>query len=245
MRSRWSVLSPILCGVVVLSGCARSGRPSPADEARAVAKPSADDSSSKPQPSAQDGQPNGTKQEGSAEFRFPEDAGGALLAKRLRPDRPPEPERTTQPRRRAAPRSLEDPQPPLPPAVVSESRLKLESVALRLQPSLTLEETLDDVAEAQLLHCAALPEGERVRTPSEDVKVPPPLPRLATPLPDRASLEDPTQDVSSAAVVAAPPPVRKLPVPFQRVNLPDPFENRTAIRPPPLGEEEVPGTPRP
>ena len=72
--------------------------------------------------------------------------------------------------------------------------------------------------------------GPRFRLPSADVNQPVPLPVLARPAPDRAPLDDPTADASWTAAVAAAPPVRTAPVPFLRLNLPDPFELRDAIR---------------
>jgi hypothetical protein len=247
MRSRWFVLPPVLFGLLTVGACARAGRPAPANEPQPPAVKPADDPPQPPQQPQQPEQkkPAGNQQAQQPEFRFPDDAGGVLLARLLRPGTKSEPDRTTQPRRKPAGSGLDDPQPPLPQAVASVPRLNANPISLRLHPRLNLEETLDGLAEAQPLSSGAMPQGERVRTPAQDVKVPPPLPRVATPVPDRASLEDPTQDLSAAAVQTAQPTVRHVPVPFQRVNLPDPFENRNVARPPPLGEEEVPGTPRP
>jgi hypothetical protein len=43
-------------------------------------------------------------------------------------------------------------------------------------------------------------------------------------------LGDPTPEVSLAAVLAQPVPVRSAPAPFLRLNLPDPFEHAQAVR---------------
>jgi hypothetical protein len=87
-----------------------------------------------------------------------------------------------------------------------------------------------------------------VRHPGPEVNRPVPLPILAQPAPDRASLDDPTADLSAAAVQAAAPPPRTAPAPFLRLTLPDPFEPRNAVRlrTPPADEGgPVTATPRP
>ena len=69
-----------------------------------------------------------------------------------------------------------------------------------------------------------------VRLAAVDVNEVPPLPILAKPVPDRASLADPTMEASTAAAVANAIPVRISPAPFVRLNLPDPFEHHHAVR---------------
>jgi len=248
MRSRWTALLPPLCGVLALGGCARQAAPDPANEARAAAP--AAERVVRGQAPDRDKSDKGDKREvPSAEpFRFPADAGGAVAEKRLRPALPPETETSSGPHRRPAPR-LDEPEPPLPLAVAAEPRLPPQRGPSRLTPRpLRTEETLDDAPEAHPAFVVTMAVGERVRTePAPDVRQPAPLPPLATPVPDRASLEDPTRDAADAAASAATPPQRRQPVPFQRVSLPDPFENRRVIRPPALGPESVPAVtvPRP
>ena len=75
-----------------------------------------------------------------------------------------------------------------------------------------------------------LPAGELVRAPSVDVNRPPPLPGLGGPALDRAPLDDPTADGSLAAALAAAPPERTAPAPFQKLTVPDPFEHRQVVR---------------
>jgi hypothetical protein len=90
--------------------------------------------------------------------------------------------------------------------------------------------------------------GERLRVPSVDVEQPPALPPSAQPVPDRAAAADPTLAASRDAVLAVTMPGRKNPAPALRLTLPDPFENRDAVRlRAPLGEEPVPDAtpPRP
>jgi hypothetical protein len=82
-----------------------------------------------------------------------------------------------------------------------------------------------------------------VKWPTPDPNEPAPLPILAQPKSDRASLTDPTADASTDAALSGTIPVRENPAPFLRVNLPDPFENRQTIRVRnPLPEDPTPHT---
>ncbi len=57
-----------------------------------------------------------------------------------------------------------------------------------------------------------------------------PLRRLAKPLSDRGPFVDPTLDLSTEAVLRAPLPGRKRPIPFVAINLPDPYERRQSVK---------------
>lgn len=83
---------------------------------------------------------------------------------------------------------------------------------------------------------------QRVRVPSVDVNQPIPLPILAKPSADRAPLDDATTEASNAAVLSARTPERTKPMPFLKLTLPDPFENRRPVVPPLTPSEEVPNT---
>jgi hypothetical protein len=72
--------------------------------------------------------------------------------------------------------------------------------------------------------------GAPIRLSAPDVNQPPPLPILANPGIDRASLDDPTADESLKSALSAVPPIRSNPAPFLRLNLPDPFENAQTVR---------------
>ncbi len=188
----------------------------------------------------QEGAPAQGQSEG---FRFPNDRGGALLARLLTPERQPLPaDRPTGPRPRAVPRSLDNPAPELPPVATLVPHLPAGSGRTKLMPRLTLEETLDGMAEPSRLSLAPLPEGERIRLPAADFNQPVPLPVLAQPLPDRASLDDPTTEVSLAEAVMGVVPPRTTPTPFWKQTLPDPFEFRQPVGRPALapGDEDVP-----
>ncbi len=80
-----------------------------------------------------------------------------------------------------------------------------------------------------LLLAQTLPPGAKPGS-AEDSSKPIALPVLARPVPERAALEDPTRDASAAAAVAAPIPQRTRPLPFQRLSVPDPFENRGPVQ---------------
>jgi hypothetical protein len=58
-----------------------------------------------------------------------------------------------------------------------------------------------------------------------DTNSPLPIPILARPLPDRASLGEPAFEASLSAAMKPFMPARDRPVPFIAYNLPDPFEH--------------------
>lgn len=98
------------------------------------------------------------------------------------------------------------------------------------------------------LLCSAAPEpprpapAARVHVPSMDVNKPMSVPILAKPLPDRAPVDDVTADASNAAAISATMPQRTKPAPFQKVSLPDPFENRKPVAPAVSSSEQVPNS---
>jgi hypothetical protein len=174
-------------------------------------------------------------------FRFPDDAGGALLAKVLPPSEAggPSADRTRGPRRLTQSK-LTPPALPLPPAVAVLPRLPA-SKRQPLRPRLTLEESLDNVTiRAPLPQAPALPAGERIRVASPDVNQPMPLPALARPATDRAPVEDVTAEASAAAAVAAPMPQRTTPAPFLKLTVPDPYEHRRPLGLPVPAESAAP-----
>ncbi|HZZ77090.1 MAG TPA: hypothetical protein VFE62_01145 [Gemmataceae bacterium] len=70
-----------------------------------------------------------------------------------------------------------------------------------------------------------LPTEPLIQLPSLDANTPAPLPILAKPAKDRASLGDPAFETSLEAALKSVTPTRDRPVPFTPFNLPDPFEN--------------------
>jgi hypothetical protein len=167
-----------------------------------------------------------------APFRLPADATGKLLGKVLapaaRPGRldnparaapaPVPPPRLTEP---VAPLPEVTPDPPRLPAIVKRSPIRPEFV----QPE-ALEELF---VEPEVPRRPSFVTGKRTQVPSDDGALAPPLPVLAQPVPDRVSLEDATMDVSTAGALSAALPVRSTPAPYQRMTIPDPYENRQPL----------------
>jgi hypothetical protein len=186
-------------------------------------------------------------------FRFPDDKAGTLLAKVLPPmvDRQALVDRAPTPRR-SPPASLELPALPLTPAVAPLPRVDLEPRKAELRPRLVVDEKLAPGFDVVLPQAQSLPTSERLRQVGIDVNMPPALPVLAVPFPDRASLDDPTVEASAAAALAAVIPERTTPVPFGRISVPDPFENHAPVRlagspaepaVPPVGPPRTPNQP--
>ena len=79
--------------------------------------------------------------------------------------------------------------------------------------------------QSQMPQQIELPTSPLLRLPAVDVQTPLPIPILAQPQKDRASLGDPALEASLAAALMPFAPVRDRPVPFRALNLPDPFEH--------------------
>lgn len=225
MNRRWPVYLLFGAAGGLLGGLASfgvPGSPAPTEEPfmpGVVRAQAADEPTPKPEPPPE-----------PPSFRFPDDAGGALLAKVLPPSEAggPSADRTRGPRRSTNRRELA-PALPLPPALPVLPRLPA-SQGKPPRPRLTLEESLEEVAtHAALPQAPTLPAGERVRVASPDVNQPLPLPTLARPAPDRAPVEDVTGDASTTAALAAPMPRRTRPAPFLKLTVPDPYENRRPL----------------
>jgi len=178
----------------------------------------------------------------AAEYRLPDDAGGKLVSRLVEPtQRPPERE-SRKSRLSKTPTRIDNPHAPLPPQVASLPRLP-DAPRRPLLPQVVAPEPLFGMEEVigGLPHALSFPAQERVRIESEDVARPVALPRQAQPLSDRAAVADPTADVSRSAALSAPLPERETPAPFQRITLPDPFENQETVKlNVPDGEETLP-----
>jgi hypothetical protein len=167
-----------------------------------------------------------------APFRLPEDQAGELLGKVL-------PLRlSSQPLNnpiRAVPR-------PVPFPTFAEPRLALPAVTPDLprlpevvrkapaRPQFVQEEGLEDsFTELTVPREPSFVTGKRTREVSDDASLPPPLPVLAVPVPDRVSLDDATTEVSTAEVLSAELPPRSTPAAFQRMTVPEPFEHHLPL----------------
>jgi hypothetical protein len=168
-------------------------------------------------------------------FPFPEDQGGALLARVLSPEGSPPP----RPGHSRADPGLPEPAlpegvdtPALPPAadLMPPPRLPAPGRARPLRPWFVARETLDPLpGEVAVPEAPRFAVGPRLRVPALDVNEPPPLPLLGRRVPDRASLEDATGSASAQAALAAKVPQRTTPALFLRLTLPDPYEHRRPL----------------
>jgi hypothetical protein len=177
-------------------------------------------------------------------FPFPDDRGGTLVRATVTPtERMPPLTRARAPKHRPVPASLESPPLPMTPVVAEVPRVPMQIRRDVLRPRLVTEETtvrsLEDPVLPQMVIFFV---GEKTKEASVDVNLPPSLPILAQPLPDRASLADATLDASAEAAVAAAIPRRTMPAPFLKMDVPDPYENRRPVHLPVPDEPDTPAS---
>jgi hypothetical protein len=207
------------------------------DEKQSAAKPA--------QGSASASDTETKKDEG---FRFPGDQGGQLLSKLLAPSAPPPDDRSKK-QPTAGPGAIEHPRLPPPQIVANMPRIPDEPSSRKLQPGSVPEEfPLSDYhGTPRPPHGQFLPAGELIRLATIDVNLAIPLPVLARPVANRASLDDPSLDTSKEAALSATMPARTQPAPYFRADLPNPFEFREAIQSKTILEENpmpFAGTPK-
>jgi hypothetical protein len=223
-----------------LPGCGRPTAPAVAEEQKPAEVATVRAQSDEP-----------PKDEADDGFRFPDDKGGRMLAQALPPaDKAPAPAESVPPAPKPLPGApaLEQPSVPLAPAQGQVPRLPAGRTGPPLRPRSLPEELPPAGSRPEPPQTIQLPTGERVRLPGPDVNQPVPLPLLATPAPDRTALDDPTADFSAAAAQSGTVPARQAPAPFGRVGLPDPFENRNAVKlreAPPEKSDPVKAAPKP
>jgi hypothetical protein len=188
----------------------------------------------------------GEEKEGAAApFRLPNDDGGKLLGKVLPPRQQPGPLNNPGRERNRSTKAphFEPTEVALPRSEGMVPRLREPRRERKLQPHLLTEEELGGPFDAPAVpQRPSFTPGERTRIELESSAVPPPLPIMGRPVPDRASLDDPTTDVSTEAALAAPLPRRTAPAPYQRLGVPDPYENRRPLLVPVPAERELPVT---
>jgi hypothetical protein len=129
-----------------------------------------------------------------------------------------------------APAGLEKPQLPLPSTPISVPRAAPMKVAAPPQPTTVAEELPQLPRQSLPALRSAEPVTVALRRRGPNLDEPPPLPLLASYQPDRTPLADATAEASRASILAKTPSLRAEPAPFIPWNLPDPFENRDAIR---------------
>jgi predicted small lipoprotein YifL len=233
-RGTRRTIATVMAGALLssLAGCGKSpalGEPAIAIQSEVEASPARRE---EPKSEAGSSEKSAALPSGTA-FTFPADNGGKLLAKLLPPSdlRPLSPAAPEGPRARPIPTAIEWPSAALSPGKPVPPRLPLPKTA-DIHPRALPEPLPADFARLDPTPPARirLPEGELTRLPAPNASRPLPLPPLAQPVSDRASLEDPTADYSARAVIGAALRPRTTPVPFLKVNLPDPFENAEMVR---------------
>lgn len=167
-------------------------------------------------------------------FAFADDGGGKALAKIL-PPRPPArlpPDPRTGPKPRNGLAALEQPE-----ASLAKPAATIPGLGQPKRSPL-LPRSVPDAAPLAYLQTDPvapqrpdLPQTVPVRQRARDVNEPLALPSQAKPVADRAPLDDPTAEFSAQRVVAHRPAMRSTPVPFTRMNLPEPFEHRALTKP--------------
>ncbi len=211
-------ITGLLCVILAASlGCGRPAVVAPSGDSLSAAEPSPH--SAKEADNEAYGPP----------FHFPDDAGGALLAKVLPPTDVKEPLSATNPGpgRLAPPAGFDAPPLTLPPSQALPLSPPAKGNRTPLAPHLTVDETLGlGHGDPEPPQPRSFVTGDLIRLPSVDANLPIPLPILAQPTADRASLDDPTLEASADAARAASMPQRTQPVPYFRVMLPDPFDYR-------------------
>jgi hypothetical protein len=210
---------------LLLSGCGKQAvRVGPEADAHGADSPDS-------VPSDQDTTPPNTP----SEFIFPTDKGGQLLAEKLRPANQITPLPANSPaqsKSRYGPPAVENPDLPLPATAIPGPSSIPNPKAKPVRPALIHREPPLFRQRIELADpdSVKLPAGPRIAWPSPDVNQPIPLPILARQVHDRASLDDPSGEASLAAALAPTVPDRTTPAPFLKLNLPDPFEHRNAVR---------------
>jgi hypothetical protein len=237
-------MKPLVRIALLSAGCLAAACSRPAAPERPSLEPVARGQRPDEQADADKDKSTQTSERDGSSFAFPADKGGKLLARELPPPQQvPSPEVPVRPRSLPTfPRGFDRPDLPLPPSLSDMPRPPAGTASVVKRPQQVLDEPFptghDSLTPPET---PLLPAGAGVRLPSPDATLPVPLPLLAQPQTDRASLDDPTVEASLLAALSEVPPLRVNPAPFQRLALPDPFEHRETVRlRVPLAEETSP-----
>jgi hypothetical protein len=157
-------------------------------------------------------------------FAYPTDAAGKKVAAALAPDVPPTPvlPTTAKPQERSS--EIDRGELPAPKVTVALPSPPLPK-ARPAKPTPPAERVPHDLGNAAAENPAGakLTERPRVRAASADAG-PAELPRLASAVPDRAPLDDPTTEIAAARAVLTALPLPGVVGWFVRFGVPDPFE---------------------
>jgi hypothetical protein len=240
------VLVLALVGISIgICGCKPSRNA--ALEVKAVAAANPEPAPAEPVPSPDDPAPQ-QPQPPVTPFAFPEDWGGKLLERTLPPSMALHSARegARGPLPRKVPVFIEQPEVTLAPAPLSLPALATAArKPLRPWPLTDTFPFQANQDEPQIPDRPRLASGVPSSQRAPNVNEPPPLPTLAKPVTGRASFEDPTADFSNEQAIARELPLRTKPAPFQRVDLPEPFEPKRTPRPMETEPTVVPPVPMP
>jgi hypothetical protein len=210
----------LVFGSVALAGC---GGPTDAPVATNSPVPPVAPAAPPPAPELPFAQPPAAKPPDP--LPLPTDAGGVAVGKALMPAVPgsPEPPTAKAPRPRVTDfdrgeLSLPRVVGPLPPPPAARGK--------PLTPSPPAEHPPRSLGDAAAVGADAFPLPDRplVRAAGPANPGAADVPALARQLPDRASVEDPTVDLSAQGVIRTPLPLPAASLPFLREVIPNPFE---------------------
>jgi hypothetical protein len=166
-------------------------------------------------------------------FKFTDDDAGKIFSKILVPLPPPplSPLATKAQSERILPAGIAEPRPATLPSSLVPVRIPLPS-RVDARPSPLPERVPADIAglHSDRPERIELPVGGLTRLATPDVRQPVTVPILGRPVPDRASLDDPTAEFTASSVFNKNLPLRTTAAPFVKTNLPDPFENSEAAK---------------
>jgi hypothetical protein len=178
------------------------------------------------------------------EFAFPPDLAGQQLPRVVAPKAPPLPQTEKfgqTPLARTPSAKLLDPDSSRPVVFAPAPVMLPKSAGLKpYSPAEHVPAEIGYGADAVPAK-PTFPAGPGITTRIRDVALPPDLPILGRPVPDRASLDDPTADTGNAAIVEKSNTPALPPSAFVRTGLPDPFELADQVKPkvPPTADPVV------
>lgn len=165
---------------------------------------------------------------------FADDAEGKLLVAKLQPTEAAETPKTRGAKQTVQPPAkVEKPEPALPAQRAELKRGELAVASKPVRPYLLSTESplAREVIEMALPQRILMQVGPLVRVPTVDVERIQPLPYLSDkPAADAAATTDPTVNFSRGLAQTTKAPARVNPAPFQRIDLPDPFRDRTIVQ---------------
>ena len=237
------VTGPALLGTLFALGCGQqqAAQPQTTGDTVVVGASPIPEQPAAPKPETSGGltspgspQPQPKPPEPPPAFTFPTDTSGQAVAKVVTPQPPAAPtlDRFGQTATsRTPPARVVNPEAIgkvtyIPPAITSGKPAGLRPAAPAERLPLTLGVGAEGVPAKP-----TMPETPGITTKAKDVNIPPELPPLARPLPDRASLDDPTAEPGNAVIVNRSERVPLIRSGFLRVALPDPFELADQVKP--------------